>query len=309
MDENIYIPDGFLEEEVRDDWQVTTKMKKVWAISIALIEQVRIICERHGLTYYAIGGTAIGALRHRGFIPWDDDIDIALKREDYDKFIEYAQEELKFPFFLQTPLTDPGFYNKNFARIRHSLSTGISPYDGKLKCNNGIFIDIMPLDGYQDTFRINAQYTIEKLRTIIAWNKVHYGVMDNAGLFRKIAGAVAPIVLGGSPQDFYQKHELRARKYTAKNLPQLGWQYAWMRSGTNHRNWTFDKEIFDDVVYKEFEYIKLPLPIGYDAMLKHQFGNYMEFPPLESRGKHHGLEFEPDIDYKTYCTREYGIKY
>lgn len=76
--------------------------------------------------------------------------------------------------------------------------------------------------------------------------------------------------------------------------------YAWMKTGVDHNKWAFDKGIFDDVVWKDFEYIKVPLPIGYDNMLKHQFGNYMEYPPISKRGKHHELEFDADKP-KQYC--------
>lgn len=309
MDSSIYYPDGFINEEVRDEWLVTEKMKKVWAISIALLEQIRIICERHSLTYYAIGGTAIGAIRHKGFIPWDDDIDIALKRDEYDLFIKYAQEELEYPFFLQTTLNDADFYNKNFARIRHSLSTGISPNDGKLRCNNGIFIDVMPLDSYEDVFSANCFCFFEKIKTMFAWNRMHCNVIENKSILRQALNFLSPIVLGGSVKKFYENHEKKCRKFAKKNYSKLGWMYAWMRVGKDHRAWAFDKDVFDDVIYMDFEYIKVPLPSGYDKMLKHQFGDYMKFPPVESRGKHHDLELNPDVDYKTYCSEKYNVKY
>lgn len=217
MDTNIYFPEGFLNEEIRNDWIVTCEMKKIWAISIALLEQVRIICENHNLEYFAIGGTAIGAIRHKGFIPWDDDIDIALKRPDYDKFIEFAKNELEYPFELQTTLIDNNFYNKNFARIRHSLSTGISSYDGKLPCNNGVFIDIMPLDSYEPS-KNKAFVFFEKIKTQLAWNKIHSRYTNDHKTLRKFLALITPVLLGGSVAHFYDHHEKNADPLKIKGI-------------------------------------------------------------------------------------------
>jgi len=80
------LPDGFLQSEYRDGYFVDATMKRVWAVELDLLEQFQNICKRHSLKYYAIGGTLLGAVRHKGFIPWDDDIDVGMPRADYDQF-------------------------------------------------------------------------------------------------------------------------------------------------------------------------------------------------------------------------------
>ena len=107
-------------------------MKKLWALQIDLVKQIEAVCKRHNLTYFVIGGALIGAVRHKGCIPWDDDIDVALKRKDYDIFVEKAQEELKEPYFLQTPISDPSFF-RPFAIIRNSNGTSFSKGDQYIK--------------------------------------------------------------------------------------------------------------------------------------------------------------------------------
>ena len=312
MDKNIYTPEGFLDEEVRCGWRVTTKMKKVWAIEIAMLEEVRKICERHGLTYYAIAGTAIGAVRHKGFIPWDDDLDIAMKRDEYDRFITYAEKELEFPFFLQTPTNDKPFYHKNFVKIRHSLSTMTSLNDGCFPYNNGVFIDVFPLDCYDDIPSINAFCRLEKIRTVVAWNRIHCKYIkgfSGANVLRKIAWVLSPLILCGSVESYYIKHEEKCRKLSNPDMPKLGVVYGWMKPGVDHKRRAHDKDVFDGVIYEDFEYIKIPLPVGYDRMLRQEYGDYMEFPPVEERGKHHGFELDPDIPYKEYCSEHYGVVY
>ena len=99
-----------LEEEIRDGYKVSADMKKLWSVQMEILDQIDQICERHNITYYADGGTLLGAVRHKGFIPWDDDLDICMFKDELDKFIKYAKEELKDPYFLQTWETEEGFY-------------------------------------------------------------------------------------------------------------------------------------------------------------------------------------------------------
>ena len=100
-------------------------MKKIWKIELAMLEDVERICKEHGLTWFMVHGSLLGAVRHKGFIPWDDDIDIAMPRKDYNKFLKYARKELKEPLSLHTPETEKDIFWGGFARVRNSRTTGI----------------------------------------------------------------------------------------------------------------------------------------------------------------------------------------
>lgn len=299
------LSEDFLKEETRNDYTISSEMKKVWAISIDLSQELISVCQKHNLKLFAICGTNIGVVRHKGFIPWDDDIDFGLPREDYDKLLSIAKTEFKHPYFMQTSLSDPYFYNRPFARLRNSLTTGISPCDEKLKCNNGIFIDIFPLDYYSDDFKHNFFIKKAKIKSLVAWNKIHYKYAENNRLIRTLLKIFSPVILMGGVAKFFKKHN--AYCSTIKESDQIGMQYSFF--GTNFKTFIWPKNCFNNTIYLPFEYIQLPIPEEYDEVLKITYGDYMSFPPKETWGTHHSLKFDADTPYKEYCSKNYGVKY
>ena len=109
---------------------------------IRIAEDIISLCEKEKIWYELGGGTALGAIRHHGFIPWDDDIDVALSRDDYNKLCEVADKEFSDPYFFQTALTDKNYF-VGHARLRNSNTTGIVSFLCDHIYNNGIYIDIL----------------------------------------------------------------------------------------------------------------------------------------------------------------------
>lgn len=144
------ISENFYKTEERCGWTVWSSTKKVWGKELELYSELERICKKYNIKYFAEGGTLLGAVRHKGFIPWDDDMDIAMPREDYNKFCNVAASELSEPFFFQSYKTDK--VNFLFARIRNSNTAAVPvrgiPYTDTT--NHGIFIDIFPLDNMPD---------------------------------------------------------------------------------------------------------------------------------------------------------------
>ena len=169
----IDLPKNFLEEEIRCGYKISSEMKKVWAVQIDLLEQVKKICKNHGLKYFADSGTLIGAIRHKGYIPWDDDIDLVMMRNDYNKFMEYAKTELEFPYFLQTVYTDKDIMRAH-AQLRNSKTTGYMPYEKNRPYNKGIFIDIFPLDVIPEDPRLKKFSLKIKFKWKLLNNLVNY---------------------------------------------------------------------------------------------------------------------------------------
>lgn len=102
------IPKSFLESEVRCGYEVSAQMKKVWAVELDLLMEAKRVFEKYNIRWYAIGGTLLGAARHNGFIPWDDDIDIAIPRTDYERLRSVARKEFSHPYFFQDEYNSPG---------------------------------------------------------------------------------------------------------------------------------------------------------------------------------------------------------
>ena len=141
----ITLPDGFLKEEYRDGYLVSEKLKKIWAIDLDLFAEFSRVCRKHDIKFSVSFGTMIGAVRHKGFIPWDDDFDIMLERREYEKLMAIDPSEFQAPYFLQTVLSDRAVFSP-LARFRNSATTGyISGYP-KQGYNNGIYLDLYCFD-------------------------------------------------------------------------------------------------------------------------------------------------------------------
>lgn len=288
----------FYEAEIRDDYPVSEKIKKVWAVEIDLLSKMLEICDKHKIKCFAIGGTLLGAVRHRGFIPWDDDIDIGMLRSDYDKFIKVAQNELKEPYFLQTAVTDRCY--RPHAQIRNSDTTGYQKLDRNLKCNKGIFIDIFPLDGIPDNkLEYKLQMSVMKLMNRIMTNDVYFTTVHEKASLPALAAhlAVKLLLTAIGRKRFYGWYDACAAICKNKSTKRVGeltvlfddTRYQWRRS------------YFRNIKMMAFEYIQIPVPADYDYFLKNTFGEYMKYPEDKNSGALHGdMVFEPDTPYRVY---------
>ena len=128
VDLKIKLPKGFLNEEIRNGYVVSSQMKEVWAIELDLLVEFDRVCKEIGVKYFLDSGTLLGAVRHKGFIPWDDDIDVSMLREDYDRLVQRGPSLFKAPYFFQCAYTDEGYYRFH-AQLRNSETTGMLPYE------------------------------------------------------------------------------------------------------------------------------------------------------------------------------------
>ena len=140
------LPDSFFEEETICDFLVTRERKKIWAISIDMLRVFDSVCRKHYLHYSLAFGSLLGAVRHNGFIPWDDDIDVVMPRGDYEKLKIFRSDFIN-PYFLQFPGDNFGYF-VSFAKLRNSNTSSISFPFRYEDFNQGIFMDIFPMDNY-----------------------------------------------------------------------------------------------------------------------------------------------------------------
>ena len=175
VDLKIQLPDGFLDEEVRCGYTVTRQRKEVWAVELDLMQEFKRVCNKYNLRYCADGGTLLGAIRHHGFIPWDDDLDIAMLRNDFEKLNEVGPTEFKKPYFWQTEETDRGSA-RGHAQLRNSDTAGIIKTEYERQRNNnfnqGIFIDIFPFDTVIDDKEKLAKQDLKRIELFTKYREM-----------------------------------------------------------------------------------------------------------------------------------------
>ncbi len=246
---------------------------------LGILKSVAKFCDENGLRYYLAYGTLIGAVRHAGFIPWDDDIDLQMPRPDYDKFIATYQDE-------GYKVIDPCS-----AGARHSMVKVIDTRTVKIekavKYENGqrlgIDIDIFPLDGQPESEEMYEKYYKQKHRLL---RKFAFLVSDikQYALKTKIAR--------GLP---YMLAHLTTKNRIWKKLRKINAQYAYehskyigatdsLHNSIKNRNL---REWYDEVIELNFEGCKFKAPVGYDEILTKMYGDYMTLPPADKQVTHH----------------------
>lgn len=298
---NIELPDSFYEEEVRCDYTVTPELKKVWAVELDLVSELLRVCKKHDIQVFCFAGTLLGAVRHKGFIPWDDDMDVCLTRENFEKLCSFA-DEFKHPYFLQTALNDQRYFI-GYARLRNSDTTGIITWNNTPDYNNGIYIDVFVLDGYVES-RAKLRYQLARRSIVSRLLRAYH--TDNATGGKKAAITILQhsIFKLVSYEQLYNRYKKIMTMYNkkARNITLLTHgEYFYTRY------WS-DKKDFTEEIWVPFETIEVPIPKAYDRILKNTYGNYMEFPPVKDRGAWHNdmIIFDPDTPYKEYMARHRG---
>ena len=235
------------------------------------------ICEKLELRYYLVCGSALGAVKYKGFIPWDDDVDVALPRADYEKFLYEAPKLLPEYLFLQNYKTDPQF-PKIFTKLRDSRTTYVETAYRKLKMHHGVFIDIFPLDGYPDNIRESLKFEKKKKK------------------YLRITSC--SLLSDGSLKSRAMRFVLRCfgfHKCTGKNLARYDnmiQAYEYTGFYCNYGNFRTDlekipKEIYGEGAVATFEGVQVRVPLQYDIYLRKKYGDYHKDPPIEAQVGHH----------------------
>ena len=280
------ISEDFFKEETKCDFHITTERKKIWAISLDLLLQFQKICTKYNIKFFIFYGTLLGAVRHKGFVPWDDDIDVGMLRDDYEELLKH-NEDFKKPYFLQTPYTDKGMYYSQ-AKIRNINTSFISKMFAYENFNQGIALDIFPFDNYEASDGIERFNEIMKLnRENSLFMRLHNPKLDDDSIDRisKLSGE--------SPISNIQKIEKIAQKY---NKHETKFVSCAVNTRYDLEHSVFHKEDFNELIQIDFENFKFPAPKGYERILKINYGDYNQFPPEEKRGTwHDNMIIDPDV--------------
>lgn len=263
-----------------NDFEYTQEnIRKLQLVELEMLRELDRICRENNINYIIDAGTLLGAVRHGGFIPWDDDIDVRMLRKDYDKFCSICQKKLDKKYFLQTHETDPE-YRWGYARILKNGTVFIRKDHEEIKSRTGIFIDIFPNDNLPE------DYIGNKICTCISWicRKMLYSELGKIHA-KNFWNRLGFYILDIFPKAWAHKgREYLIKKYkeckTAK-VRILGW-------GSVEETIGYQKEWLENTCDIKFEDLIVKAPTKMHEFLVHSFGeNYMTPPPEKERVPKH----------------------
>lgn len=309
-------------DEIRDGFIVTSQRKKLWNVQLNLIAELDRICKKHNIRWFAYGGTLLGAVRHRGFIPWDDDVDISMLRPDYEKFKQVIRTEIKEPYFVDAwhdyRLEDeePDIVKDKsclqvvkhaqrrdhpkwwpfwpIIKIKDSRTTFVQYLD-RPYVHQGIWIDVFPFDPvppFSDrqqamNFQIERElmFAMALPGAIIQAIKMKQPLLVNRQEIEKFL-ALLHRQKAAAIDNFALKNFTYSAEYVGQLRGHILSKYPLSYALKN----------FEKIVYLPFEKIKIPAPVGYEDCLTAQYGDWHE----HVFGKQHAKAFSADFSFKDF---------
>lgn len=277
----------YFRKEVRDGFLVSEMMKHAWAAQLEVLSKVVEICKNHDITYFAYWGTLLGAIRHEGFIPWDDDIDIAMKKDDYIRFLEIAQNELPEEYQIMNSYTNPKFV-QYFTRIVNGKNIDMNGkrMDDYHDCPFAVGIDIFPLYYLPRNEKENSRF--KELLINIAETLTYLEKRENLRIssddkeMKKLNQLIATRLVMLQQVTGYEFDESRSlenhltilydqacRLYDEEESDKLTSMPSYLKNG-----FSMSVEWFADCREASFENVKISVPKEYDLALRKMYGNY-----------------------------------
>lgn len=249
-------------------------------IQIDILNEVDKFCKNNNINYWLDCGTLLGAVRHKGYIPWDDDIDLGMLRDDYNRFIKtFNQENSKYK--LECYENNNKFYYF-FGKVLDTSTVLYEPDEKgiKLSVNIDVFVyDNAPDDNKKLKRMFRKRNFYRRMRNIRLFNKTSY---DN-NFIKKIARLIANKLLFFIPKDYFVKKTIKnAQKYNKFETKRVG-------NFVDIDAVAINKKVFSSFINMQFEKNKYPVPAGYDELLKAYYGDYMKLPPIEKRVSNHSF--------------------
>lgn len=251
-----------------------------------IAKEIQRICEKNGIKFFLNAGTLLGAVRHNGFIPWDDDLDVGMLRVEYEKFVKIASSELGDEFFLQTWDTDPK-YPMPFAKVRLNGTKYIEKNSQNADIHKGIYVDVFPYDNISSNkIKQKIQKYLSKIYLHLLLNKSGYEYYSKKNCKRYI---VYSIFKAFSRLWSYNKLHKNLynimTKYNCENIQEI----VTFGGANSFEKETLKYEWIKETVDHLFEDAMFPIPYMWDEYLTHFYGDYMTPPPKDKRYDRHNI--------------------
>lgn len=280
------------------------QLREIQLICLNLLKVFDTFCNNNGLRYYVCGGGCIGAVRHHGFIPWDDDIDVMMPRSDYEKLKALWSSQIDESKYRFNDNSEETYLHTMWASISDEETTFIKERQKDLDISHGIKLEIIPLDGCP-----NGRW---KRQTQIFWALIHQIYINQEPPISKgkLLKGVGKFLLSihRSWLARYRaavRAEKRMSRYSFEDcdkVTELTTRFHYMQN-------EYPKQAFVKAVRLDFEGFMMPVPAGYDTYLRMAFGNYMELPPEDERiPKHDAVYIDTHTSYKQYRGKYFYVK-
>lgn len=260
-------------------------LRHVQLTQLEILKEIKRVCIENDITYWLTYGTLLGAVRHKGFIPWDDDLDIGMLRSDYEKFLKIATEKLNPSFILQTWELDK-YYQLPFAKVRKSGTVYTEYQFRNSKALNGIYVDIFPYDNYGDNLMQGFQLKLIKLMMLSKCGIKSWKELGHFNIKKYITHIPSRLL-----SHFFTRKKLiavykkNATKYNGKVCDcyfSQGFDKYTTTSVIPH----YILEHFQEIIFEDDSFT---VPVEYDKFLKINYGDYMKLPSEEKRENRHEI--------------------
>lgn len=274
-----------------------SEINELQKIQLSMLKDFDAVCQKHRISYQLFSGTALGAVRHKGFIPWDDDIDVVMLREDYERFFDSASKELDSnKYYVQREFSEhwPMFFSK----LRLNGTTYIEKYHSHdARIHQGIYIDIFPCDNLSDSRLMQKlQYIASKI--VIAKSLYARGYETNSTV-KKCLMQFCRIL----PTEPFKRLCIRRNDSSSLKV------HTFFGGGKKFERSIFLREWFEQSVKMRFEDSEFPVSAHYDEMLRVMYGDYMIMPTLEQRVcKRHAAIVDINKPYTFHLEEQRNMK-
>lgn len=271
-------------------------LKRHQQVLLELLTEFDRICRKHDIGYVLFAGSALGAVRHQGFIPWDDDLDVAMLRADYERFLQVAATELKGNYYLQGEFSNhwPMFFSK-LRKNGTACMERFVPKDEAM--HQGIYMDIFPVDNLSNS-SMGRKLQFAASKVVIAKGLTRRGYLTDS-LGKKVFMACC-CLMPGSPA------RRLARLDKKKDTRQV---HTFFGAASRYEKNVFPRSWFSERIEMPFEGGSFPVSAHWHEMLERMYGEYMVEPPEEDRRcKVHGVIVDPDRSYEHYLQQQKDMK-
>ena len=267
---------------------MTDILKKQKEVLLELLQEFDRVCKKHHIPYVVFCGTALGAVRHKGFIPWDDDLDVSMLRSDYERFLKIAPGELNPQYYLQAEFS--AHWPMNFSKLRKNNTTCLEKYHPKDPASHqGIYIDVFPCDNASDNELVRKMQFYAS-RVVVAkalYNRGYETDSKKKKLFMTCCRLL--------PLKPFHRFAMGKKKIDSACV------HTFLACTSRYKKGIYKRSWFTETTEMDFEHLKVPVSAHYDELLTTMYGDYMTLPSEEDRKvKVHAILIDTERNYTEY---------